>query len=90
MTIEFGRPPKSDGDEIKHPPHYTDYAIEPVTFILANDLSFWRGNICKYGLRAGKKLYAGKDSVASEIIDLEKVRRYAEMRIRQLRGEDVL
>lgn len=96
VTIEFGRPPKSDADDIKHPPHYTDYSIEPVTFIMANELSFWRGNIVKYALRAGKKRYPDEkhggflDAVDSEIKDLEKVRRYAEMRIRELRGEDIL
>jgi hypothetical protein len=30
------------------------------------------------------------DAVKSEITDLEKVRRYAEMRINQLKGQEVL
>jgi hypothetical protein len=50
-------------------------------------MEFWRGNIVKYGSRAGFKTYDGLDAVESEIADLEKVRRYAEMRINELRGE---
>ena len=72
------------------PSHYTAYNIEPITFIMENDLSFWCGNIIKYALRSGKKLYEGMDATESAITDLEKVRRYAEMRINQLKGQDVL
>lgn len=75
---------------VYQPSHYTAYKVEPVTFIMANDLSFWAGNVVKYCLRAGKKLYPGMDAVESEITDLEKVRRYAEMRINQLKGNDIL
>jgi len=75
---------------VVRPSHYARYLIEPVTFIMRNGFEFWRGNIVKYASRAGHKLYPGKDEVESEIIDLQKVIRYAEMRINQLQGETVL
>ena len=79
-------------DIVKHPKHYTQYQIEPITFIMENDPEgrFAKGNIIKYVCRAGSKLYPGQDATQSEITDLEKVRRYAEMRINQLRGESIL
>lgn len=77
-------------DIVVKPAHYTQYEIEPITFIMKNGFDFWRGNIIKYASRAGSKLYDGMDAVDSEITDLEKVRRYAEMRISQLKGEDAL
>ena len=77
-------------DQVVKPSHYTQYEIEPITFIMLNELEFWRGNIIKYAARAGSKSYDGMDATQSEITDLEKVRRYAEMRINQLNGENVL
>jgi hypothetical protein len=76
-----------DGDIVNKPSHYTRYAIEPVTFIMRNDLPFHTGNICKYAVRAGFKLYPDQTAVESEITDLKKVIRYAEMRINLLEGE---
>ncbi len=77
-------------DIINKPSHYTRYKIEPVTFIMRNGLPFHVGNICKYAVRAGYKLYPNKDVVESEITDLKKVIRYAEMRINLLEGETEL
>lgn len=74
-------------DKINKPSHYTKWKIEPITYIMRNGMEFWRGNIIKYASRAGAKAYDGMDLVESEITDLEKVRRYAEMRINQLKGE---
>jgi len=71
-------------DIVNKPLHYTRYKIEPITFIMENDLPFHVGNIIKYTMRAGHKLYEGEDSIGSEITDLRKVIRYAEMRIEQL------
>jgi hypothetical protein len=76
-----------DGDIVNKPSHYTRYAIEPVTFIMRNDLPFHTGNICKYAVRAGFKLYPDQTEAESEITDLKKVIRYAEMRINLLQGE---
>lgn len=75
---------------VTRPAHYAKWVIEPITFIMRNKMEFWRGNIIKYAARAGSKLYDGMDEVQSEIADLEKVRRYAEMRINELKGEDIL
>jgi hypothetical protein len=74
-------------DIIAKPSHYTRWYIEPITFIMRNGMEFWRGNIIKYACRAGFKIYDGMDAVESEITDLRKVIRYAEMRINQLNGE---
>lgn len=75
---------------IKEPAHYTRWHIEPITFIMRNGFEFWRGNIVKYASRAGFKSYPNMDEVESEIADLQKVIRYAEMRINQLNGETKL
>lgn len=75
---------------VTRPAHYTKWAIEPITFTMRNKMEFWRGNIIKYAARAGSKLYDGADAVQSEILDLEKVRRYAEMRINMLKGDSIL
>ncbi len=77
-------------DIVNEPEHYARWEIEPITYIMLNDFEFWRGNIVKYASRAGFKLYDGKTKDASEIVDLEKVIRYADMRINQLNGEDKL
>lgn len=88
--VEPWEPPAEEEDIVKQPNHYARFKIEPITFVMENDLPFHVGNIIKYACRAGFKRYEGKDDVESEIIDLEKVRRYAEMRITQLKGEGVL
>ena len=83
-------PSIEEGNIIVKPTHYTRHKIEPVTFVMENNLPFHTGNIVKYAVRAGHKIYDGMDAVDSEITDLEKVRRYAEMRINQLKGKSVL
>ena len=77
-------------DIVNEPKHYARWVIEPITYIMRNGFEFWRGNIVKYASRAGYKLYEGKTQVESEIIDLEKVQRYCQMRINQLKGKDKL
>lgn len=77
-------------DIVSKPSHYARWVIEPIAFIMRNGFEFWRGNIVKYASRAGFKKYEGKTMEESEVIDLEKVIRYAEMRINQLKGETVL
>jgi len=86
---------KMDTDKIVvKPSHYERWDIEPVTFIMINNMEFWRGNIIKYAARAGYKDYVGLNTsrsevINSEIIDLQKVIRYAEMRINQLQEKDI-
>ena len=77
---------QSDNIVIK-PSHYEKYKEEPINFIMINEMEFWRGNIIKYASRAGSKLYDGMDAVESEITDLQKVQRYAAMRINMLTGK---
>ena len=79
-----------EDDIIFEPDHYSRWPIEPITFIMRNGFEFWRGNIVKYASRAGYKVYDGKDQMESEITDLQKVIRYAEMRINQINGETKL
>lgn len=76
-------------DIVVKPGHYERWNIEPVTFIMLNDMEFWRGNIIKYASRAGFKQYGDLSSAHSEIIDLQKVIRYAEMRINQLQQKEI-
>lgn len=74
-------------DIVNSPSHYAQHDIEPKDFIIRNNFEFWRGNIIKYAARAGDKTYEGKSGLESEIIDLKKAIRYAEMRINQINGE---
>ena len=76
--------------DIDNPSHYTRWSIEPITFIMENSLEFWRANIIKYAMRAGYKHRNGLKDWESEIEDLEKIRRYAELRINHIKGEDLL
>lgn len=77
-------------DKVNKPSHYAKWPIQPITFIMRNGFEFWRGNIVKYASRAGSKKYDGMDDTDSEITDLKKVIRYAEMRINQLQGASEL
>lgn len=74
-------------DEIVlQPSHYARFEIQPKDFIVRNGFEFWRGNVVKYASRAGHKMYPNKTALESEIIDLEKAIRNAQMRINQLTG----
>ena len=53
-------------------------------------MEFWRGNIIKYGARAGYKIYDGKIQEESEITDLEKIKRYCDFRISQIKQEEIV
>lgn len=78
-----------DAETITTPNYYAQYAVEPIEFIMKNDMDFWRGNIIKYASRAGQKVYDGMDAKQSEVTDLHKVMRYAEMRINQLQNRNL-
>ena len=62
-------------DPIGRPQHYARWVIEPITFIMANDLPFCVGNVVKYVLR-----YDAKDGRK----DLEKAKRYIDMMIEDM------
>lgn len=76
----------SEPDYIKQPVWYSDLEIEPIEFVMRNWPDAYRAHVIPYVSRAGKKLYPGKDAVASEIADLKKAARWLEMRIGQLEG----
>ncbi len=61
------------------PPHYSRWAIEPIDFIMGNNLPFWLGNVIKYGLR-----YDAKDGLT----DLKKARWYLDRKIAELEQTD--
>jgi hypothetical protein len=73
-----------------NPNHYLQYEIEPIEYIMRNEMEFWRGNIIKYATRCGSKQYDGLTVEESEVLDLQKVQRYAEMRINMIMGADKL
>ena len=75
-------------DVVYRPDHYAQYTIEPIVFIMQNRLPFHVGNIVKYVMRAGSKIYENQTAIESEITDLKKAIRYCEMRINLLEGKD--
>jgi hypothetical protein len=77
-------------DIIVRPVHYAQYSIEPIEFIMHNDLPFYKGNVVKYVARAGYKLYPNMNAEQSEVTDLKKAIRYCQMRINQIEGKDRL
>jgi hypothetical protein len=79
---EYMKQSMEQSDVIVNPKHYERYAIEPVSFIMHNELPFWMGNVIKYIMRAGYK------TNTDEITDLEKAKRYIDMRINQLMGQE--
>lgn len=56
--------------EVFHSNHYESDSIEPIEFIMSNNLDFCRGNIVKYGFRAGKKQ-------GQEALDIKKIIDYS-------------
>lgn len=66
-------------DMIRHPKHYAQYKIQPIEFIMTNDLSFCEGNVIKYVLR-----YKQKGGVES----LNKAKQYIDFMIRDLVAVD--
>ena len=72
-------------DTINHPAHYTTGNIEVIDFIEDKNLSYCRGNIIKYVVRAGIK------DPATEVEDLKKARWYIDREIKEVeaRGAEV-
>ena len=58
--------------------HYRDKAIQPIEYILANDLGFCEGNIIKYVSR-----YKDKNGLE----DLKKAKHYLEFLIEEVEKE---
>jgi|TARA_E500000318_G_scaffold48466_1_gene45613 hypothetical protein len=69
-------------DIIKEPPHYTKWKIEPITFIMENNIPFGEANVIKYVMRWRDK---------NGIQDLEKAKRYIDMIIeKEIKDKDQL
>lgn len=58
--------------------HYMKYSIQPVEFIMANNIGYMEGNVIKYVVR-----YKDKGGIA----DLEKAMHYLQMLIEQERKQ---
>ena len=73
---------KNKIDNVNHPPHYTwlkdKCGIEVIDIIDAYNLDFYKGNIIKYLLRAGKK------PAQEELQDLNKCKWYLERLIKNI------
>lgn len=75
--VPFYETDNSKNDPIDHPPHYAQYVMEPIEFIMTNNLPAWMANAIKYVTRA-----EAKDGIK----DLYKAISYIQMKIRQLEG----
>lgn len=64
-------------DMVNLPPHYAQFAIEPIRFAQENNLDFLQGNIIKYLVRWKAK---------NGLEDLAKAKRCLEMYIRHAQG----
>lgn len=60
-------------DAVKNPPHYSQYEIQPIEYIMRNKLGYCEGNVVKYISRYNLK--AGVE-------DLKKAREYIDILIR--------
>ena len=69
----------AEPDMVTRPAHYARFVIEPVTFVMANRLPYWAGNVIKYVCRAPYK--------HSEREDVNKALRYCQMRLEELDRE---
>lgn len=74
---------KDMSEKINHPPHYggKENPFEPIKIIEAENLSFHRGNVLKYLLRAGKK--------DKELQDLRKAQWYLNREIEILENKNL-
>lgn len=66
--------------KVRVQPHYTQFKIQPVVFIAANNLDYFQGNIIKYILR-----YKNKNGLN----DLQKARHYLDMLIQYVEKGEV-
>lgn len=61
-------------------PHYTQWKIQPITFITANKLNFCQGNVIKYVMRYNQK---------NGLEDLKKAKVYIDYLIQELETGEV-
>lgn len=73
-------------DSVKKPSHYFRYKIEPVTFIMQNDIPYAEGNAIKYLCRWRYK----HESKEKQIEDLKKAKQYIDLLIeKETQGEQL-
>lgn len=72
--------PTIQGDRVFRPKHYTQYTMEPFTFLMLNKIPFAEGCIIKYVMRWRQK---------NGIEDLRKAMRILEMMIEMEANEDL-
>jgi len=66
-------------DTIKHPPHYFRFKIEPITFIMQNEIPYAEGNAIKYICRWRHKHKTKQEQLG----DLKKAIQYINLLIEQ-------
>ena len=66
-------------DIIKHPPHYFRFKIEPITFIMQNEIPYAEGNAIKYICRWRHK----HENKQEQLADLKKAIQYINLLIEQ-------
>ena len=62
-------------DKVKEPPHYFRFKIEPITFIMQNDIPYAEGNAIKYLCRWRWK----HKTKEAQIEDLKKAKQYIDL-----------
>ena len=75
MYFDIVKAIKDEKDEAINPSHYNKHKIQPINYILANDLGFCEGNVIKYISRWEEKGY---------IEDLKKAEFYLKKLIKTL------
>jgi hypothetical protein len=73
----FNRPGPAPADAVHSPAHYARWKMQPIEFLMINDVPGWLFNVVKYCFR-----YDAKDGLQ----DLRKARNYLDMKIRELEG----
>lgn len=73
--------PKMEEHNVVSPAHYDRFNIEPITFIMENDLDFATGNVIKYVMRAPYK---------NGVEDLKKAQRYLTFLINKAEGDPLI
>ena len=71
-------------DSVKKPAHYFRYKIEPITFIMQNDVPYAEANAIKYLMRWRYK----HKHRAGQIQDLQKAKQYIDLLIEKETQED--
>jgi len=71
-------------DFVKKPPHYFRYKIEPITFIMQNEIPYAEANAIKYLCRWKFK----HESRERQLEDLKKAKQYIDLLIEQETKKD--